>query len=126
MRRKLPAKLRITRPLPVTRPAAALLGIIAILFQAILFAWHHHAHSLPLPELSAVGSVVVAGGDPVLPSADDDCQICFALGHHPATAVDFFAAHSADLEPLPLLSAAAVPHFLPFYLLFRSRAPPRA
>ena len=70
MRRKLPAKLRITRPLPVTRPAAALLGIIAILFQAILFAWHHHAHSFPLPELSAVGSVVVAGGDPVLPSAD--------------------------------------------------------
>jgi len=121
MRRKLLAKLRITRPLPVTRQAAALLGIIAI-----LFAWHHHAHSLPLPELSAVGSVVVAGGDPVLPSADDDCQICFALGHHPATAVDFFAAHSADLEPLPLLSAAAVPHFLPFYLLFRSRAPPRA
>jgi hypothetical protein len=35
---------------------------------------------------------VAASGDPVLPSADDDCQICFALGHHPAASVDFSAA----------------------------------
>ena len=126
MRRKLPGRLRIPPPLPAQRRATALLGIIVVLFQAILFTRHHHTHPFPLHGLSAVGAIVVANGDPVLPLADDDCQICLALGHQTATPVDFLAAPLADHEPLPLLSAAAVHRLFPPYLLFRSRAPPLA
>jgi len=95
-----------------------------MLFQAILYAWHNHAHALPAHDAAAGGCVVAASGDPVQPAADDDCQICFALGHHTAAPVDFFAAPPADHRPLPLLSAAAVTRPKPSYLLFRSRAPP--
>jgi hypothetical protein len=116
--------LRIKRPSQARRRAAALLGVVALLFQAILSAWHHHTHPLPLHGLSAVGSIVVANGDPVQQSADDDCQICLTLGHYTAVTVDFFAARSADHEALPLLSAAAITLPDPSYLLFRSRAPP--
>jgi hypothetical protein len=123
--REFPASLRITPPFRAPRRATACLGIVALLFQAILSAWHHHTQPLPLHDVSAIRAVAVANGDPV-PLSADDCEICFALGHHAAAPVDFFAPPLADQEPVPLLSAAAVQRPLPSYLLFRSRAPPRA
>ena len=117
---------RIGEPHYVARRVTAVIASFVMLFQAMLFAWHHHTHFLRQPDLPAVGSIVVVSIDPALPSDDDDCQICFALGHHPAASVDFLAAPSADPEPLPLFSAASFPHALPCYFLFHSRAPPRA
>jgi hypothetical protein len=108
------------------RRVTAVIASFALLSQAMLFAWHHHPHPLPLHELSTAGFVAVANDHPVPPLADNDCQICSALGHHSAAAVDFFATPLADHEPLPLLSAAAVYRLLSPYLFFRSRAPPRA
>jgi len=105
------------------RRGAAFLGIFAILIQAALFGWHHH----PLP-LSARGAPTIVA--PVGPSTpvltDDDCQICFALSHHGAATVDFVAAPppghtSSSPAAVEAVFAPAAP-----YLLFRSRAPPRA
>jgi len=117
--------LRIAPRSRAPRRATALLGIAALLLQAILFAWHHHTHLFPRRDASTTASLVLASGDPV-PLSADDCEICFALGHHTAAPVDFFAPPLDDHEPVPLLSAAAIPRPLPSYLLFRSRAPPRA
>ena len=118
--------MRIKRPSQTRRRVAALLGVVALLFQAILSAWHHHTPRLPQHGLSVVGSIGVANRDPVQQSADDDCQICLTLSHYTAVAVDFFAAPSADHEALPLLSAAAITLLDSSYLLFRSRARPWA
>jgi hypothetical protein len=120
------AGLRISRPSQARRRAAALVGVVAILFQAVFSSWHHHAHPLSLGGLSAGGFIVVANGEPVHQSADDDCPICFTLGHHTAVPIDFFAVPSADHKPLPLLSGVAVTPSKPSYLLFWSRAPPLA
>jgi hypothetical protein len=62
---------------------AALLGVFAILFQAILFGWHHHdlafaARGAPLT-LSAPASTGLPADDA------DECEICIVL-HHQATA----------------------------------------
>jgi hypothetical protein len=105
------------------RRGAAFLGIFAILLQAALFGWHHHPLSL-----SARGAPTIVA--PVGPSTpvltDDDCQICFALSHHAATPVDFVAAPVSC--PVPLRLAAGGTVWVPArsYVLFRSRAPPRA
>jgi hypothetical protein len=108
------------------RRRVALLGVFAVLFQAILFGWHHH----PLPPLGAHAATSVKaadGGAPLSPvSADDDCDICAAL-HHSSAAPGEFAAFAP-----PPLGAAAI--FLPdpaprasvAARAFQARAPPRA
>lgn len=107
------------------RRGTACLGVFAIIFQAILYGWH--SHPLPVPSRSAPtalsASVGPGHGDPDL--ADDDCQICFAIGHHNATPIDL-------LPPLPprdvALPAVRVEQSLVSvgrFLHFRSRAPPR-
>jgi hypothetical protein len=108
-----------------SRRRTVLLGIFAILFQAMLCAWHHHAH--PFTLRSAPAAVALAADDDEVPvSADDNCQFCFAISHHSAAPVDFFApappGHSLAQE------AQATPVICPLapYLLFRSRAPPRS
>ena len=58
--------------------------------------------------------------------AEDACQICFALSHYGAVPVDLFAAAPPDHLPVLTARATAVTAPLPSYLLFPSRAPPRA
>jgi hypothetical protein len=120
------AEIRIPRPCWALRRTTALLGIFAILLQAMLFAWHHHAHPLSSPGAPAVVAAAAATGDQIPASADDECQICFALTHHGAVPVDLFTPAPADHLPVLTPSAAAVAGPLAPYLLFRSRAPPRA
>jgi hypothetical protein len=108
------------------RRRVALLGIFAILLQAALFAWHHH----PLLLSSHGAPAILASGPsgshstPIL--TDDDCQICFALSHLAATPVAFATTQMPG--PVPLHLAAAETIWVPVrpYVLFRSRAPPRA
>jgi hypothetical protein len=58
--------------------------------------------------------------------ADDDCEICFAVSHHGAVPVDFYAAKLPENSPLPQTRIAAVEVPPTPYSLFRSRAPPAA
>jgi hypothetical protein len=105
---------------------AALLGVFAILFQAILFGWHHHdlgftARGTPLT-LSAPGS-----GNSGSPGADaGGCEICIVL-HHQA------AAPLAFMVPLTPADTASVVYLRDlafrgrsFEQVFQARAPPRA
>ena len=75
---------------------AALTAAFAILVQAVLFGWHHHA--IPLrPQAALAVAILAAPTSPVMPAEDDhDCQICFTLGHHGAVPVGFFAAMGTE------------------------------
>src|SRR5690348_11802071 len=82
------------------RRAVALVGTFAILLQALLFAWHHHAPSIHVRSAAAV-TTLVAPTAPVMPAlADHDCEICFALSHHGAVPVDVLVANSPEHAPL--------------------------
>jgi hypothetical protein len=108
------------------RRAGAVLAIVALLLQAIVLAWHHHAlvfASRHAPDLA--GLAVIASPDPP-PVADHDCQICFALVHHGAVPVDFFAPAQPAAHTSRRLRTAAILVSLPAYLLFQPRAPPQA
>jgi hypothetical protein len=105
------------------RRGASFLAIFAILLQAALFGWHHH----PLPLSSRGAPTILAPAGPSTPVlADDDCQICFALSHHSAAPVDFVAAPVSGRVPLHLPAIETVWVSVRHYVLFRSRAPPRA
>ena len=107
-----------------SRRAAARLGVFAILFQAILFGWHHHdpvfAGRLPAPAVHNAATQPQAGDD------EDRCEICSVLHHLTAAPVELFAA------PLPPPVAAltqfgnAVAIAKARALAFRARAPPLA
>ena len=101
------------------RHTAALLGIFAILLQATLFAEHRHRLPFYSPGTPAVLMAASATGNDAPGAAERDCQTCFVLGHHSAAPVDFAAA-----LPPRVLEAVVTP--VGSYLLFRSRAPPRA
>jgi hypothetical protein len=73
------------------RRTTALLGMFAIVFQAMLFAWHHHAVALPSPGAPTIGYLVSLSSDQT-PIADEDCPLCFALANHNITPIDFFVA----------------------------------
>jgi hypothetical protein len=108
------------------RRTAALLGIFAILLQATLFAEHHHRLAFNSPGTPAVLTAASATGNDAPGAAERNCQTCFVLGHQSAAPVDFAAvlrpAHAA--LPPAMLKAVVTP--VASYLLFHSRAPPRA
>jgi len=92
----------------------------------MLFAWHDHAHPHSSRSASAVVALAAATDQEMPAPAEDTCQICFALSHHGAVPVDLFAAAPPDHFPLLTARATAVTAPLASFLLFRSRAPPRA
>ena len=102
------------------RRTTAVIAGFAVLFQAILFGWHHHP--LAFASLNAATTLAVAPEVPAL--ADHDCDICFVLGHDGIIAVDLFAAVRPPLAPLKPFALATISSFLAPYLLFRPRAPP--
>jgi hypothetical protein len=124
----LAAEVQIGKPgLRASRRGTALLAVFAVLLQAILFAWHAHPLQPSLLGTSDVRAATAAAGHQTPATADDDCQICFALGHQSTAPVGFMAAvPRPDHVSLPLPAVEAVAAPLAAYLLFRSRAPPRA
>lgn len=112
----------IGRARGVGRQVAALTGALAILVQAVLFAWHQHA----LPYVSRGAPVVAAAATgsatPVL--ADHDCPICFAVAHHGAVPVELFVPSPPNERALQQRPPATLGNLCAPYLLFRSRAPP--
>lgn len=115
------------RKLPMPRRGGVLLGIFAVLLQAVLFAWHNHPLPLSPRNAAAVLAAAPAAGPEAPGRAHTDCQICFALAHHSAASPADFTAVSPPrhlLLRLAAIEAALAP--AASYLLFRSRAPPRA
>jgi len=108
------------------RRTAALLGVFAILLQATLFAEHRHRLPFYWPGTLAVLMAASATGDDAPGAAERDCQTCFVLGHYSAAPVDFAAALPPAHAALPATVLKAVVTPVASYLLFRSRAPPRA
>jgi hypothetical protein len=117
---------RLPRPIIGERKwsrVAARLGLFAILFQAVLFGWHHHDLAFGSQKQQAVVHNNTAATHPV--DDEDGCEICQVL-HHQTT-----ASSNAIVTPLPGLAAVASratdPAFVArtFALAFRARAPPR-
>jgi hypothetical protein len=83
------------------RRRVALLAVFAVLFQAMLFGWHHHS----LPAMARGAQSVVSLHDADLPwspaTAEDSCEICIAL-HHLSVSPLAFA-----VSPPPSIGAAA-------------------
>jgi len=101
----------------------ALIGIAVILFQALLFGWHHHAVALPGHD----GPIASLHGtsQPLLPaSAEGVCEICAVLHHHSTASLAFsllpepccagLADHRPDTAAIGLADTR----------VFRARAPP--
>jgi len=106
------------------RRFTALVAVFAVIFQALLFAWHHH--ELPFVLRGAPVAVAAATGSAAPALADRDCPICFAVAHHGAVPVELFATLLLKVSVLRQLPPPAPAEFRTPYLLFRSRAPPRA
>ena len=105
------------------RRRVALLGIVAILLQAIVCGWHHHPLSW-----AAHGTQPVALADSTAPlspaTAEDGCRLCAALHHLSTSPVEFTtlapAAKASGLHlPAPTLAGRDFAH------AFQARAPPR-
>src|SRR5262249_9365426 len=113
--------------LPTPRRETALLGVFAILLQAVLFAWHNHPLPFSLPSAPAILASAPATRPEAPRRAHTDCQICFAFAHHSAhSPADFTAVSPAPHLLLRLAAIEATLAPAASYLLFRSRAPPRA
>jgi hypothetical protein len=114
---------RVSQDLRGPLRLAAWLGLFAVLFQAILFGWHHHdlpfAGHLPAPILEN------HAGTPQPADDADGCEICQVLHHLTAAPIDV----AGTAPPLAVASAsiAVEAPFLAhtFALAFRARAPPR-
>jgi hypothetical protein len=106
------------------RRSAACLGLFAILFQAILFGWHHHdverSGRLPVPVIANAD----AGAQPV--DDEDGCEICQVLHHLTAATVDFPVPATPAALPADAIAVAAGPVAGSPSLAFRARAPPLA
>ena len=105
------------------RRRVARLAVFAVLFQAMLFGWHHHL--LPATARADPAVTLHNAGSPLSPAAaEDSCEICVALHHLSASPLDFAVA------PLPPVGAAAA--YLPerasldraIDRAFHARAPP--
>lgn len=107
------------------RRRVALLGILAVLFQAILFGWHHH--SVPIASHGSQAIAVAANSAVPLSSTDaeDGCDICAALHHLSASLIEFISL------PIPRALGSAVDLLAISFSLrpsqrgFLARAPPR-
>lgn len=103
---------------------AARLGLFAVLFQAVLFGWHHHdlsfAGRLPAPVIEKPAP------SPQVADEEDGCEICQVLHHVTAAPVYFPAAiaprtiaAAASMGDIAFVARAAA-------LGFHARAPPLA
>jgi hypothetical protein len=106
------------------RSAAATLGLFAVLFQAILFGWHHH--DLIVAGRLAVPVIEKPAATPQVIDDEDRCEICQVLHHLTAATVDF-----AGAPPLLALATAAAAPDTAFAVRgptasFHARAPPLA
>jgi hypothetical protein len=107
----------------VTRRLAARLGLFAVLFQALLFGWHHHDRVF-----AGTGprhAIVQNGAATTHPADDEDgCEICQVLHHQTASTGDLIVVALPGFAALPLPADAPVFVVRTLALAFRARAPP--
>ncbi|HXP03616.1 MAG TPA: hypothetical protein VN808_05810 [Stellaceae bacterium] len=108
---------RIPTPSPVP-----LMAIFAILFQAILFGWHHH-------ELVLTGHLPAAvienhAGTPQALDDEDGCEICQVLHHLFAAPVDVAASLLSHAPAAYRIAGEPAFTARSPALAFRARAPP--
>jgi hypothetical protein len=107
----------------IARRRVALIGVAAILFQAFLFGWHHHA--LALPQSSGPFASVQSATQPLAPAtAEELCEICAVLHQQSAGTLAFVtppvpcctgvAIHRSEADPIGRTDAR----------IFQARAPP--
>jgi hypothetical protein len=106
--------------------ASAALAIFAMLLQAIVCAWHHHALSFASRQSPIVASVAAPTSPDAPLSAEHECRICSANAHHGTLPADVFATALPEGEPVKRLRAGSISAALLSYLLFQPRAPPLA
>ncbi|HEU0218473.1 MAG TPA: hypothetical protein VFQ90_17595 [Stellaceae bacterium] len=70
-----------------TRTIAARLGVLAVLFQAILFGWHHH--DLTVPGRLSMPAVENPAAAPQIADDEDGCEICQIRHHLTAAPIEF-------------------------------------
>jgi hypothetical protein len=73
-----------------TRTITARLGLLAVLFQAILFGWHHH--DLTFPGRLSMPVVENPAAPPQIADDEDGCEICQVLHHLTAAPIEFAVA----------------------------------
>jgi hypothetical protein len=102
--------------------SVALMAIFAILFQAILFGWHHHelvlTGHLPSPVIEN------HAGTPQALDDEDGCEICQVLHHLFAAPVDVTAPRPPHAPAADRIAGEAAPTAHSLVLAFRARAPP--
>ena len=106
----------------LARWSAARLGLFAVLFQAILFGWHHH----DLVFAGRLTAPVVANptAPPQAVDDEDGCEICQVLHHLTAAPPDLIAAlPSFTTAAIAIAGDAAFCARAPT-LAFYARAPP--
>lgn len=107
----------------VARWSAVRLGLFAVLFQAILFGWHHH----DLVFAGRLTAPVVANptAPPQAVDDEDGCDICQALHHLTAAPPDVAGAlPSFAIDGIAIACDTAFSARAPT-LAFYARAPPR-
>jgi hypothetical protein len=108
-----------------TRRRVALIGVAAILFQAVLFGWHHHGIAV------RAGSGPIASlhnaTQPLAPAAAEElCEICAALHQQSAAPLAFLTPPT----PSATVATSGQPDTAPIGRVhargFDARAPPLA
>ena len=107
------------------RSRTALLASFAVLFQAILFGWHHH--ELAVASRASGPSAHATHGAPPSPlGCEDDCDICQVL-HHSSAGPAIFAVFAPP--PATAIRVTAPPALAVAEQTadraFQARAPPR-
>jgi hypothetical protein len=98
------------------------LALFAVLFQAILFGWHHQdliiASHLPTPVIEKPAAA------PQVVDDEDGCEICQVLHHLTAAPVNIDGALPPPAVGPVSIAGEAILLALTLALAFRARAPP--
>lgn len=109
----------------LARRRIALIGVAAILFQAILFGWHHH--ELTLAARGGSAASLSNASSPLAPATTEDaCEICIALHHQGAAPLAFIVAPRPSAVAIATDRPETDPIGRAHARNFHARAPPRA
>ena len=107
----------------MARRRVALIGVAAILFQAFLFGWHHHA--LALPQSSGPIASLQSATQPLVPATSQDlCDICAVLHQQSALPLAFVTPSVPCCTGVATRRRQADPIGRTDARVFQARAPP--
>jgi hypothetical protein len=107
----------------MARRRVTLIGVAAILFQAFLFGWHHHA--LALPQSSGPIASLQSAARPLSPATSEDlCEICTVLHQQSAAPLPFVTPPVACCTGVATRRPQADPIGRTDARVFQARAPP--